>query len=73
MIAIAALGSSSKATVSERALSYTVSNNLLVNGSDAIERIMSSYKEGKQQPVFKHFFLLFLRDYRFSFFLQISG
>eukprot|EP00039_Didymoeca_costata_P006341 m.89415 g.89415 ORF g.89415 m.89415 type:complete len:639 (-) comp13219_c0_seq1:299-2215(-) len=45
MIAIAALGSSSKATVSERALSYTVSNNLLVNGSDAIERIMSSYKE----------------------------
>ena len=32
-------------TVSERTQTYIASKNLMVNGADAFERIMTSYKE----------------------------
>lgn len=39
------LGESSDAGVSERTQYLTTARNLLMNGADAVERLMSSYKE----------------------------
>ena len=39
-----------KSTVGDRTQLYTTSKNLLITGADAVERIMTSFKEVRIRP-----------------------